>query len=97
MKIIKIMNAAIGATQERRFISHNAKKLLGMDNIDRRYYDSLVKTTGPSTHKPVQIAKSWYKAYQSNMQKLDMIERINAPFRSKGFVSKIFNRMTRKG
>ena len=96
MKIMKVMNALIGATYDRRFISRNAKNL-SMDNIDKRYYDSLVKKTGPSTHQPVQIVKSWYKAYQSNIKKLDMIEQINDSFTTKGFVSRIFNRITREG
>jgi len=95
MKIVKIMNAAIGATQERCFITKKAGKQT-LDKTERMYYDKLYETTGPSTHRPVQIVKSWYKAYKLNMDRLDLVDELNAPFKHKGslatFIERIFNK-----
>lgn len=96
MKIIKIMNAAIGATQERTYITKNARKQLD-DRVEQIYYNKITQETGPSTHKPVQIAKSWYKAYKLNMERQNLVEELNKPFKTKGAIVSIIEKMFKRG
>lgn len=79
-KIGRIYNATMSALYDRRFVSKNPKKF--NNPVDLKFQESLVRTTGPSTHNPVQSVKSFFKAYKLNSMRLLREEVINSQFRS---------------
>ncbi len=85
-KIGRIYNAAISAAYDRRFVSKNPNKL--KTPIDLKFHEALVRTTGPSTHNPIQATKSFFKAYKLNSLRLLREEVINAQFRNPSMFSK---------
>lgn len=90
MKITKIMNAAISATKDRQVVTRGAKGKY-TDAFDNIYYRNLEKESGPSTHNIKSIIRFWYKAYQANMDRLNLVDSLNAPFKKqhKSFLDKI--------
>ena len=85
-KIGRIYNATMSALYDRKFVSKNPKKL--NNPIDLKFHDSLVRTTGPSTHNPVQSVKSFFKAYKLTSMRLLREEVINSQFRNPSTISK---------
>ena len=83
------INAAIGATMDRRFITKRAKKESTLKGIDLQYYNDLKKVSGPSVHNPVKVAKNWIKAYNHNITRLKNVEAWNAPFKKQSQVAQI--------
>ncbi len=92
MKIEKIVNAAICATKERRFVARNSKKPI-IDNLDRDYYNILTKVSGTPAENPVQSIRNWYRAYQVNMQRENIIESLNKPFKTRGIIASIVDKI----
>lgn len=80
-KISRIYNAAVGATMDRVLITKGAKGKIDKDDL--QMYEILKKTTGASTHNPVQVLKNWNKAYKSNYLRQLRIEAINNQFKTK--------------
>jgi hypothetical protein len=83
MKIEKMYNSAIGAFYDRLYISRGKKNI---SRIDLNYYNILERQSGPSVHGPINVMKSWYKAYLHNMDRYDMIERLQKPFHKKSTI-----------
>lgn len=95
MKIQRIMNAAIGATLDRRIINKAAKEPVKAKH-NSRYIAQLEKVSGPPAANFKQSLDSWRKAYLSNLERIKLIEDLNAPFKKKStisdFVSAIFKK-----
>jgi len=93
MKIQRIMNAAIGATLDRRI---KAAKEPVKAKHNSRYIAQLEKVSGPPAANFKQSLDSWRKAYLSNLERIKLIEDLNAPFKKKStisdFVSAIFKK-----
>jgi len=87
LRIEKIYTAAVGATADRRVVSKGAKGKLPKEEI--RFYNMLKASTGASTHNPVKVVKNWRRAYIANMERVKMIEQLNAPFKHQSAVRKI--------
>lgn len=85
-KIGRIYNATMSALYDRKFVSKNPKKL--NSPIDLKFHDSLVRTTGPATHNPVQSVKRFFKAYKLNSMRLLREEVINSQFKNPSTISK---------
>lgn len=93
-----IINAAIGATLDRRFISKASKAKL--DRVDLQYYKKLEQVSGPSVHNPVKVLRNWNLAFKDNLKRQRYIESMNVPFKQKSNIStglnRIFHRTTNK-
>lgn len=85
-KIGRMYTAARCAYDDRRFVSKNPKNF--KTPIDLKFHESLVRKTGPSTHNPIQAAKSFFKAYKLNSMRLIREEIINAQFKNPSTFSK---------
>lgn len=94
MRIERMINAAIGATKDRCYITRGAKQKL--EGIDLQYYKDLQKSTGASVHNPIKVIKNWYKAYNKNLEKLKIIEDLNRPFKKPTIINEIFHKLTKK-
>lgn len=94
MQIMRTINAAIGATKDRKFISKAAKGKIAPN--EKHYCQLLMETSGPSVHAPNKVIKSWIKAYQENVQRIKNIEAINKPFEKHSTMSRIYHRLTNK-
>ncbi len=94
MRIQRTINAAIGATKDRRDITCGSKQKL--EGIDLQIYKGLTDTSGPSVHNPIKVMKSWYRAYNSNIKKYKEIEELNKPFKKPSIIKQIFHRITKK-
>lgn len=95
MKIVRIYNAVVNATVERRFIS-KTKNNKNINDIEKTYYKSLINVSGPSVHKPKKVINSWIKAYKHQIERQKMIEQANKPFKKQNLMSQIFNRLKNK-
>lgn len=96
MKIQRIVNAAIGATLDRRDVTVLSKKT---DHLSSRKYESykiLKKQSGPSVHNPIKVIKNCIKAYHANIERQKMIEHLNAPFKEQSRTSQIAKKIIRK-
>ncbi len=78
-KVNRVINAAIGATMDRRFISKAAKGKIPADEIN--YSKILVDISGPSANNFKDSCARWHKAYLSNLSRIKLIEEVNAPFK----------------
>lgn len=94
MRIGRMINAAIGATKDRYYVTRGARK--NLTGIDLRYYKSLKQETGASVHNPIKVIKNWQKAYHKNIAQLKILENLNKPFEHPSTISKIFHRLTNK-
>ncbi len=92
MKLTKIINAAIYATKDRKFISQNAQRHLP-DSIDQNYYNIMVKKTGAPTDNTMESMKSWYKAYKNHMERQNFVDSINNSFKRKNIISTIIDKI----
>jgi len=79
MKIQRMLNSAIEATRERRFISKAPNR--NLDRLDRMYLDRLVEISGPSVHSVNKIIKNWKRAYDYNMAKDEYITAMKNQFK----------------
>lgn len=94
MHVMRTVNAAICATQDRRLISKAAK---GKIPPERKWFcQALERYSGPSVHAPNKVVKSWIKAYQHNIERIKMIEELNKPFETPSIASRIYHRLTHK-
>lgn len=94
MRIGRMINAAITATRDRRYITRASKK--DLTGVDLKFYTSLKEHTGESVHNPIQVIKNWKRAYNKNLQTINLIESLNAPFKKTSKLSRIFHRLTNK-
>lgn len=94
MKIQRIINAAIGATLDRRIINQAAKGKISKTDV--KYVNQLEKVSGPAASSFKQRLTSWHLAYQSNLDRIKLVEKINAPFKKKSvikdFIGSMFNK-----
>ena len=72
--------AAIGATQDRRYINRFAK---GKINDSDTFYKSLIQKSGPSAKTFKDKINYWIKAYNANLEKIKWIEDIKKQFNNK--------------
>lgn len=93
LKIERIYNAAVGAIRDRRFITKAANRNLDKDEVI--LYNILKNTSGPSTNNPIQMVKSWKKAYNANTLRLLKIEALNAPFKTQSGFSKLVDKVSK--
>lgn len=94
MRIDRIINAAITATRDRRYITRAAKRKL--TGVELRYYTSLKEHTGESVHNPIKVIQNWYKAYDKNLKTIKLVEDLNKPFKKPSIINQIFHRITHK-
>lgn len=94
MRINKMINAAITATRDRRYITRASKKEL--TGLDLKFYTSLKEHTGESVHNPIQVIKNWKRAYNKNLQTINLVEDLNKPFKKPSIIKQIFHRLTNK-
>ncbi len=94
MKILRTISAARCAISDRIMITRGAKGKYPLD--DENYYKTLVNISGPSTHNPKKIAKSFYAAYQHNMERITYIENMMNMLKEPSMLSKIYHRMFKK-
>jgi hypothetical protein len=87
--LVRMYNAAIRATRDRIIISQGARSRLS--GADLEYYNILKSQSGPSVHKPKRIIKSWFKAYNHQMQQAKWINQIEKPFKRKNVVGKLLS------
>lgn len=74
-------NAACGATRDRYDIMKNAihpKK--NLDPIEKKYLTNMQQISGTHTKNPIKAMVNWYKAFQHNTKRQEMIKTCNAPF-----------------
>lgn len=94
MKIQRIINAAVGATMDRRMVNKAANGKV--NKLDEMYAKHLEKASGPAASNFKQRLTRWYQAYQSNLDRIKFVEELNAPFKKKSkvvdFISSIFNK-----
>ena len=81
IKITPRINSAIGATLDRLYVRKCARG--NYKNMDQRFYDCLVKESGPSTNNLKKIASGWKKAYFANLKRNMMIYNLRNQFRKK--------------
>ncbi len=98
MRIERTIKSIIGATKERKFISQNAcmKNRQNLETMDRKYYQDLVNTSGPSVHNPIKVLKNWRKAYIDNLERNKLIDEINKPFKKPTLIKKIITKLFKK-
>lgn len=70
--------AAIGATQDRIYISRYSK---GLINEPDTFYNSLVRKSGPASNTLKEKFVSWKKAYKANIEKIEWIDGIKKQFK----------------
>ncbi|MBS6603315.1 MAG: hypothetical protein KH301_06120 [Brachyspira sp.] len=80
IKIYPRIMAAISATQDRKYINRYAA---GKIKEPDRYYNILVSKSGPKAVTIKSKISSWIKAYNNNMERINLVERIEAQFKSK--------------
>lgn len=96
MRIERIINAAIGATLDRRDVTVLSKNLKNLSQEKCTSYKILSEKSGPSVHNPVKVIKSWVRAYHANIERQKMIECLNAPFKHETLANKIVTKVARK-
>ena len=96
MKIEIIVNAAIGATLDRRDVTALSKNLGTLSPRKQSSYEILSQKSGPSVHNPIKIVKNWIRAYHANIERQKMIEQLNAPFKDKTATKIIAAKIARK-
>lgn len=72
------ITAAIGATKDRKYINQYAK---GKINEPSDFYDILVKKSGPPAKTFKEKFQSWLKAYDANMERINIVRAINERFK----------------
>lgn len=90
-KINRIINAAIGATLDRKMIYKAAKGTLNSENI--QYSKLLEDISGPKADTFMESVQRWKKAYNSNIERIKLIEELNAPFKKTSLVQNIINKL----
>lgn len=96
MKVQRMINAAIGATLDRRDVTVGAKNPRKLNSIEFYCYKQLRAKSGPSAHNPIKVARSWIRAYHANIERQKMIEQLNAPFQTPSKVAKFVKSVIRK-
>lgn len=89
MKIQRIINSAIFATQDRRFVNKASK--VNLDKVDSYLYESLKQTSGEPAKGFKESLVAWKKAYNSHMDRFELIDSLNKPFEKPSLISKIFS------
>lgn len=92
MRILKVVNAAIVATKERRFIARNSKKQL-LNPADQVYLNALTHISGEPSKKFSQQMRNWYKAYQADLARQQLVEDLSKPFQKKGKIATFIERI----
>lgn len=87
LRIEKVYVALVGAAADRRVVTKGAKGKLNKE--DELFYKNLCKETGNSTRNPVKVVKSFRRAYNINMERMNTIEQLNAPFRKPSLLTRI--------
>lgn len=96
MRIERIVNAAIGATLDRRDVTVLSKNLKNLSPRKQSSYEILREKSGPSVHNPVKVVKNWIRAYHANIERQKMIEQLNAPFKEQTVTKRIATKIARK-
>lgn len=94
MKILRTISAVRCAVSDRIMITRGAKGKYPLDN--ENYYNKLVNISGPSTNNPKKIAKSFYAAYQHNLERIKYTEQILNMFKKPPLMTRIFHRIFEK-
>lgn len=89
MKINRIIHSAIYATKDRRLVNKGLN--VGHDELDKIYYNSIKNTSGEPAKSLKEGFTAWKKAYISNMDRFELIDSINRPFKNKkSLLARIF-------
>ena len=94
MKVTQMISAANCAVKDRIIITRGAKGKYPYD--DKQFYEILVQISGPSTHNPRKVAKSFYTAYKHNLARIQYADRILNMFKKPSLPTRIFHRMFKK-
>lgn len=94
MKITQIISAAQCAVQDRIIITRGAKGKYPYG--DKRFYQTLVQISGPSTHNPKKIAKNLYAAYKHNFERIKYTEQLMHMLDKPSLSTKIYHKLFKK-
>lgn len=87
-KIGRIYSAALSATHDRYFITKASKKQK-LDSIETNLRIYVERTSGASTHNPIEAMKRWGKAYKVGIRRIKKNEQLENQFKTPSIMTKI--------
>lgn len=74
-RIGRIYSAALSATYDRYFITKASKKQK-LDSVETNLRNYVERTSGASTHDPIEAMKRWRKAYKVGISRIKKMNRL---------------------
>ena len=87
-RVGRIYSAALSATYDRYFITKASKKQK-LDSVETNLRNYVERTSGASTHDPIEAMKRWRKAYKVGISRIKKNEQIEKQFKTPSMMSKI--------